>query len=101
MSNYTQLSFELTYEQLVELMKNENNLYENCNFYVIDNHPDYLANEFIENKDNLRNCYIKYQCKKGDGAAYHITETYTGNEKYGISVDGKERIITGKIDISA
>ena len=30
-------------------MQDSNNLYENCNFYVIDNHPKYLANEYIEN----------------------------------------------------
>lgn len=41
-------------------MQDEEKLYKNCNFFVIDNHPDYLANEFVSDKDNLRNCYIKY-----------------------------------------
>ena len=81
-------------------MQDSNNLYENYNFYVIDNHPKYLANEYIENQGSLKNCYIKYSCKSGDGAAWRITETYTGNEMKGIIVVSDPKSIETKLDQS-
>ena len=61
--------------------------FDNCNFFVVDNHPNFLANEFVADRGNLRNCYIKYACKMGDGAAWKVTEIYNdGDGKMGIKV---------------
>ena len=61
--------------------------FDNCNFFVVDNHPNFLANEFVADRGNLRNCYIKYACKTGDGAAWKVTEIYNdGDGKMGIKV---------------
>lgn len=61
--------------------------FDNCNFFVVDNHPNFLANEFVADRGNLRNCYIKYACKRGDGAAWKVTEIYNdGDGKMGVEV---------------